>query len=76
MTSEAGFVIQPNELAGFALAGWKHPSGVIQLVDSDRYINEWPKEIAFMGNTYTLEEVIDGSTNPETGVQWQNAEYA
>lgn len=69
------YKIKPKELAGFSLAGYVQPSGVIRLVGSDRYIDAWPKEIALNSNTFELEEIIKGSTDPETGEQFQNAEY-
>ena len=72
---DKGFSVRDNELAGFGLAGWVQPSGAIRLT-SGRFIKSWPEEITFHGNTYTLEETIDGSFDEETGEMFQNAEYA
>lgn len=69
------FHVQLQELTGFGLGGYVAPSGVIKLTGSGRYISAWPEEITILGNTYALENVIKGTTNPKTGDQWQNAEY-
>ena len=69
------FEINNEELSGFGLCGWVHPSGVIQIELTKRFIKEWPKEIFFHGNTYTLENVINGNVDNNTGLKFQNAEY-
>lgn len=69
------FKVQDKELTGFGLGGYRAKSGVIELTGTGRYIPDWPEEITLMGNTYTLEEVIKGSIDEETGAIWENAEY-
>ena len=71
------FVIRDKELAGFGLAGRRQLNNTIQICGGEnRFIEEWPEEITFHGNTYTLEQVIKGAVDPKTGTQWENAEYA
>ena len=70
------FQLQKNELAGIDLAGRRHPSGVIQIVGSERFIDDWPEEIDLLGTTFTLEEVVRGATDPETGAIYEDAKYA
>lgn len=65
-------------LAGFDLAGWRETNGVIRLgsVGSKlHYIDGWPQSIYLFGNTYELEDVIDGNVDPQTGAIFQNAQY-
>jgi len=69
------FKIEKGELAGFGLAGWKQPSGVIKICGTNRFINEWPQEIYMLGNTYTLEDVIKGNVDEATGEQHEYVEY-
>lgn len=71
----SGFKIKDKDLAGFDLAGWIG-NGLIRIDGSDRHISKWPNEITFNGNTFTLEEVIDGHVSAETGLKFQNAIYA
>ena len=73
---EEQFILQSGELSGIDLSGWKSLSGVIQLEGTKpRYIPAWPEEIYCMGATYTLEYVIDGDINTETGALFQDAVY-
>ncbi len=67
------FEIKSQELSGFGLAGWRLPNGKISLHTTDRIIDDWPKEITFHGNTYTLEIVTQGSKIDKN--IWENAEY-
>lgn len=70
-----GFQIQTGELAGFDICGVKLDDGTYRLMGpSRRIINEFPAEIAFMGNTYTLEAVEVGA--PYEDGTWVNALYA
>ena len=69
------FKIQEHELAGFSLAGQVYPSNVIKIEGSERFIDTWPEEITLLGETYTLETVIDGNVDETTGLMYQNAEY-
>lgn len=64
----------PNDLAGFDLAGWKHPDGTVSL--HDQQISEFPKEISCLGNVYCLEEVKEcGKRREEDGAVFCNALY-
>lgn len=72
------FEIRDGELSGFGLCGYRQLNGTIQMrgfFGNGRFIADWPKEIHFHGVTYTLEDVIKGKVNEDTGVQWENAEY-
>jgi hypothetical protein len=70
------FTVQNGELAGFSLAGWRLPNNVIQIEGgTDRFVANWPPEITFMGNTYTLENIVIGSIRQEDGALFENAEY-
>ena len=70
------FDIKQGELAGFGLAGHKTTNGVIKLDGpSERFIDDWPKEITFHGATYTLEQVHKGAVDEKSGAQFENAEY-
>ena len=69
------YEIREGELAGFDLAGWRYPSGVVQINSSKRFIDDWPQEITFHGATYTLEEVQPGAVDEKTGARWENAIY-
>lgn len=65
-----------SELSGFGLAGYRHLNGNIKLIGgTGRYIADWPEEITFYGNTYTLEEVTKGDIDQITGAIFEAAEY-
>ena len=73
---EEEFEVKSGELAGFCLAGWVQPSGVIKLNGGEgRYIEKWPEEIYILGNTFTLEEITTSNINSETGERYECAEY-
>ena len=69
------FEIQKGELTGFGLGGYRAKNGVIKIEGSDRHITDWPEEITFHGNTYTLETVEQGGIDQKSGAIWENAEY-
>lgn len=71
------FELRLGEVAGFDLGGWRQPSGVIKIdgINGHRFIDDWPKEIPFLGATYTLEEVTPGAVKEDTGERWENAIY-
>ena len=56
-------------LAGFDLAGRRLPNGKLQSFGlKDVLIDDWPEKVELFGNTYTLEEVIEGVEGYESGV--------
>ncbi len=61
-----------GDVAGFDLCGWKNPDGSINL--NKEKIGEFPKEIYFNGEVYTLEEVKEFTTN-DKGQVYCNALY-
>ena len=63
--------LQEHEIAGFELAGKVMPDDKIQLIHSNRIIDEWPKEIVLLGDTFELEEIHRNNTG-----KFQSATYA
>jgi len=71
------FELLSGELAGFDLSGWRQVNGVIELRGTKkRFIAAWPDIIYLLGNTYTLEDVIKGNVNQDTGAIFESAQYA
>jgi len=70
---EPEYAIHGQDLAGFELCGWQLADGSIQL-ESGSFIAKWPKEVELLGNTYTLEDVMD-SDSDDKGRIFQNAIY-
>ena len=68
------FTLKNHELAGLNLAGIKLKNGKIKLSQSNRLIPNWPTEITLLGETYTLEDVVIGSTSSD-GETYENAVY-
>lgn len=70
------FILQDKELAGFDLGGYRQLNNTVKINGTDRFIDDWPKEISLLGNTYELEDVVKGAVDERTGEQWENAIYA
>jgi len=69
------FQLQPYEVAGFDVAGIRHPDGRVTLMGRDRRtIETWPEAITMLEATYKLEKVVTGRTYPDGSV-WENAIY-
>jgi hypothetical protein len=69
------FQLQPQDLAGFELAGIRQPDGRVTLMGRERRtIEGWPESITLLEVTYKLENVVQGRTYPDGSV-WENAIY-
>lgn len=60
-------------VGGFDLAGWRR-NGRIYCLGEGQSLDQWPEEIAFGGNVYTLESVEECNSDDALGV-WENAIY-
>ena len=69
------FKPRKHEIAGFDLGGWRDRlTGNVKVEGSDRILDNWPEQIPFMGEVYTLEHVELGTERGN--LSWENAIYA
>jgi len=62
-----------STFAGFDLGAWRQSDGTYIDFDGKYKFNDFPKSIHIFGNTFQLEEIVEGR-DTEKG-QWVNAIY-